>query len=176
MLTQKLLKELLHYDPETGIFTWKERSRKYFTSDWSFKTWNSMHSGKVTGNIAGKGYLQITILYISYLSHRLAWLYVYGEFPIDHTDHVNRVKHDNRIVNLRAVSCSDNLKNQKIRINNTSGCNGVHWIKSSKKWRGRISVNCKVIHLGVHEDWFEAVCARKSAERKYGFHENHGRP
>jgi len=162
MITQERLKELLHYNPDTGIFTWKEYR-------------SGVKSDGYAGCIDAKGYKRITISYILYAAHRLAWMYMNGSFPESQIDHINGIPGDNRIRNLRSVSCSENLRNQKRRILNTSGCMGVYWYKSNSKWGAGIRVNRKNIHLGLYDDWFDAVCARKSAESKFNFHENHGR-
>jgi len=118
--------------------------------------------------------VQIIINKEHYLAHRLAWLYVNGEFPPDQIDHINHVRNDNRIKNLRTVSCKENQKNKLMHKNNTSGVIGVHWYKPRMKWKAGIKVNGELNHLGYFTSLREAAKARKEAERKYGFHENHG--
>ena len=162
MITQEQLKKLLHYNPETGIFTRVV----------------SVYGSKV-GSVVGcldktTGYLRIGIEGGLYYSHRLAWMYVHGEFPLNHTDHKNGIKTDNRMVNIRSVTHKENLRNQKMRSTNKSGVNGVSWSKRDKKWHSAIMVNGKQISLHYSSDFFEAVCARFSADKKYGFHINHG--
>tara|TARA_R100001244_G_C5089428_1_gene116025 strand:- start:21 stop:518 length:498 start_codon:yes stop_codon:yes gene_type:complete len=163
MITQKQLKELLHYNPDTGIFTNRVRRSQ------------SSKIGDVAGCNSADGYLAIKISGKKYKGHRLAWLYVSGELPLNQIDHINGITSDNRIVNLRNVSHAENCKNQKLRNTNTSGITGVGWHKGNKKWLSKICVDDKIIHLGVFIDKFEAICARKSASNKYGFHQNHGR-
>lgn len=175
MINQELLKEFLHYQPETGIFTWKERSGKYFHNDGSCRWWNETHAGKEAGYLDPQGYIYIHIQSKPYLAHRLAWLYEHGRFPAEDTDHINGVKHNNWIKNIRSVSNTENRRNMKRNIRNTSGCLGVGRHKSTQKWKVTIGVSGKAVYLGLFEDWFEAVCARKSAEDKYGYHQNHGR-
>ncbi len=92
-----------------------------------------------------------------------------------HVDHINGVKTDNRWLNLRMVTPSENTKNAARSKANKSGITGVMWMPRYKKWKSYISSQKKVMALGMHEDFYEAVCTRKSAEVKYGFHENHGR-
>ena len=174
MINQEQLKELLHYDPETGIFTWRKRDRKYFKSNHYFNIWNDQFSGKKTGSMNGGGYLRTSVLGRRYKTHRLAFLYMTGEFPPDHTDHINGIRDDNRWVNLRAVSHAENGKNQRLKSNNNSGFNGVFWREDTRKWRVFISVNGKRKHLGQFIDKFEAVCCRKAAEIRYKYHPNHG--
>ena len=175
MLDQKLLKELIHYDPETGFFTWRERDRRHFKTLRSSSTWNARYAGKPAGSSNGKGYLKIGVFNGSYKSHRLAFLYIDGEFPPADTDHINGVRDDNRWVNLRAVTNSENHKNMRRYKANSSGFAGVHWVESSRKWRAIIVVNKKQKHLGCFTDKFDAIDARKDAEREYKFHPNHGK-
>ena len=180
MITQKELKELLHYDPETGVFTWLPRCINKFKSDLGMKIWNAKHAMTQAGYLSAKRngkcrYITISIANRPYQAHRLSWLYMNGEFPADQIDHINGNGLDNRFLNLRAVTCSENKKNMKIQKNNTSGCVGVRWHKCSSKWLAQVRAEGRQIHLGVFDDWFEAICARKSAENKFGFHINHGR-
>lgn len=110
----------------------------------------------------------------SYKAHRLAWLYIYGEWPSDQIDHINHIRTDNRIKNLRDASSYENSKNQSIPKNNTSGVLGVGWNKLGRKWRSNISVNGKRLHLGCFDYFIVACAVRKEAELEYEYHENHG--
>jgi len=102
MLTQSQLKEILTYNPDTGIFTWLVAS-----------------NGRIrVGDIAGttdNGYVRIMIERTKYRAHRLAWLYVHGESPKEQIDHINHIRDDNRINNLRCVSCHENFKNMTMQ-------------------------------------------------------------
>ena len=162
ILAQKELKELLHYDPDTGVFTWVASPSTI------------VKIGDITGCPDSRGYLVIGIKGKIYKSHRLAWLYMMGEWPTGEIDHINHIKNDNRWINLREVTHKENGRNQALSKNSTSGACGVHWVKRDEKWRTRIKVNGENLHLGCFFDKFEAICARKSAENKYGFHPNHG--
>lgn len=161
-LTQEYLKSILDYNPENGIFTWKFNRSKL------------AKIGCIAGTIDKRGYIVIGVNQKNYKAHRLAWLYVYGEFPPKQIDHINHDRTDNRIANLRIVSNQENQKNKTKQINNTSRVTGVGWHKASNKWCARISVNKKYIHLGLFTDINEAIAARKQAELYYGFHANHG--
>jgi hypothetical protein len=161
MLTQERLKELLAYDEETGVFTWKVQR-------------NKIPAGTVASSTHNQGYFQIGIDRKRYLAHRLAWLYVYGQMPEHEIDHINHDKADNRIANLRCVTHAENLKNASSQKNNLSGFNGVHYDKSRSKWLAHIQVDRKFKNLGRFDDFDEAVKARQAAEVLYGFHENHG--
>lgn len=160
MLTQEQLKQKLNYDPFTGLFTWK--TGKY----------SGRIAGTVVGHLPDGGYIRIKINKKSYMAHRLAWLYVYGEFPTQLLDHKNRNRIDNRISNLREASDALNSKNQSLYKNNVSGFHGV--TKHGNRWRARINVNGVKLHLGVFDTIEEAAECRKQAESKYGFYETHG--
>ena len=117
------LKELVDYDSETGIFTWKPRK-------WAY--------GAKAGTEAGwrdwKGYVIITLDRVNYRAHRLAWLYMTGEWPSQDVDHKDRNKANNRWINLREATRSQNMGNQSLRDCNTSGVKGVSWDKKTGKW------------------------------------------
>ena len=137
-----------------------------------------MKVGDRVGNIYksndGKSYYQTSINYKKYFLHRLIWLYMTGKLPSGQIDHEDGDGLNNKWLNLRDVSHSENAKNQKLRSTNKSGVCGVHWDKSRGKWSASLTYNRKDVRLGRYDDWFDAVCARKSAENKFNFHENHG--
>ena len=154
-LTAEYLRSILHYDPESGIFT-----RKVSTS-------SRAKVGDVAGCPDGGGYLQIRIQSRLYLAHRLAWLHTYGVWPKDQIDHINRNRSDNRIYNLREVTNKQNLQNAGKYSHNTSGHPGVYWHKQRSKWQVKIRHNQKLIHLGYFSILEEAIAARKAAEKLY---------
>lgn len=163
-LTQGKLKELLNYDPDTGIFTWKVRKA---------------HRVKI-GDIAGvvnkdSGYRQIRIDERLYLAHRLAWLYVHGEFPKNETDHINHKRDDNRICNLRDVTQVENFQNKTMNKANKSGFNGILWVEKDKRWCVQIGFNGRTKYLGYFKDIEDAIQCRKEANIKHGYHPNHGK-
>lgn len=154
-ISAETLRESLDYDPETGVFIWKVN-----------------HGKCVPGERAGSlnnfhGYESIGVAGRRLLSHRLAWLYVYGEWPEDQIDHINRVRSDNRITNLRLATCSENLQNTKLRLDNKSGHKGVIWFRRDSVWRAYITVNRVSQHLGYFPQINDAIAARKAAEAKY---------
>ena len=161
-LTQKELKAALYYEPLTGVFTRRTKSAR-------------MSIGDIAGYVATLGYIFIRVKHRQYYAQRLAWLYVHGVWPKDQIDHINHVKTDNRISNLREVTGQENQKNRRANKNNATGIIGVTWHKRDKRWQAQATVNNKMIHLGQFTDFFEAVCARMSSNNKYGFHANHGR-
>lgn len=162
MITQERLKELLEYNPDTGVFIWKVQAS------------NRAIIGSAAGFIHAKGYRHIGLDGREYKAHRLAWLYMYGEFPENQIDHINHKRDDNRLVNFRSVKNCVNGKNQSIPSDNTSGIIGVYWHKQGKKWKASIMVDGKHIHLGMFKEKALAALSRKAAEIKYGFHPNHG--
>jgi len=177
MLTQEVLKELLHYNPDTGIFTWKYRGRQWFKSERSCNTFNTKHAGQVTGYTTAarnKPYLIIGILGVNMLAHRLAFLYMDGVLPCEEVDHINGNGCCNIWSNIRLADKAENAKNRRIPTHNTSGVIGVCWHKATNKWIANITVDQKRKHLGVFEDICDASSARKQAEIKYKFHTNHG--
>jgi hypothetical protein len=174
-MNAEILKSLLTYDPDIGIFAWKPRDRKYFVSDHSYKVWITRFCGRNVVNPNSEGYLQIMLNKKMYSAHRLAWLYATGSWPTDKIDHINGDRADNRIINLRSVDSVENTRNKALGKNNKSGHFGVYWNKQVNKWTANIQVNGRVNHLGTYTDKNEAIAARKNGERKHGFHENHGR-
>ena len=147
MLTQEILQQHLHYNPETGIFI---RLQHY----------QSRFIGKIAGDPDEKGYLRIGLFGKSYKAHRLAFLYMTGVFPEHQCDHINGVKSDNRWENLRPATNAQNCRNRGLRANNTSGYPGVTWSKSNKKWQVSVSVDGKRYHTGYFKLKKDAVTAR----------------
>lgn len=135
MLTATQLKAELEYDPLTGVFKWRQsgRGRRKVQVGCLDKTRNRV---------------SIYVLGASYYAHQLAWLYVYGKFPIQELDHINGNGADNSISNLRLATHSQNMQNKKRPITNTSGFKGV--IKDNRgRWRATIKDGPTNRHLGV---------------------------
>lgn len=165
MLTQNELKKLLKYDKDTGIFTRISAHPK-----------QPYLIGKKAGcekvNKDGKRYIHIIIKNQSYYAHRLAFLYVKGEFPKNEVDHINGSGIDNSWKNLRDVTPLRNAKNRRLSINNKYGLSGLRL--RGGKWEVSIRPDKTYIHLGVFDNLLDAAAARKSAELKYNYHNNHG--
>jgi len=136
MLTQERLKELLHYDPKTGVFTWVDKPSR------------NMKSGVAAGGFAINGYWRIAINRRRYYAHRLAWFWMTGKWPKEQVDHINHDRADNRWTNLRVATNFENSGNTRIQTNNTSGWKGVGWDKPRKKWHAYIKIDGKTKHLG----------------------------
>jgi hypothetical protein len=148
--------ELLNYDPDTGIFTRKVRRGRCL-------------AGSEAGSLDGKGYSVIRIDGNTYKAHRLAFLVIHRYLP-EQVDHINLIKDDNRISNLRAATNQENKRNACKYSNNTSGSKGVCWHKSNGKWQANAKdANGKQIHLG----YFATVEAAAHAYDAYAM-KHHG--
>jgi hypothetical protein len=135
-LLQSELKEVLTYCPDSGVFVWN-CSRNGF-----------VRAGQVAGSMSSKGYVYISIGYKKYQAHRLAWLWMRGNFPAKEIDHINGNPSDNRWCNLRYATRAQNQQNRKRAVVNTSGLKGVSFHKQSGLWRARITAQGKRVHLG----------------------------
>lgn len=132
--------------------------------------------GTVAGSKHSGGYWQIWCNGTTVLAHRVIWEMHNGPIPSGmEIDHINRVKTDNQIENLRLVSSVVNHRNMPRNANNTSGTTGVIWDSHFGKWKAQIGVNGVMVTLGTFKHKEEAIQARKDAEAKYCFHENHGK-
>ena len=160
-LTQCEVKESLYYDSETGIFTWVSERR-------------GLCIGDKAGSLNDQGYVVIRVNKVLVRAHRLAFLYMEGEFPENQVDHINGVRDDNRWCNLRKVTVQENRLNMGKPTNNTSGQVGVMWYKAGNKWHSQIAIGKNKIHLGYYDSFEEAIAARKAAEVAYNFSDEHG--
>lgn len=155
-ITQDLIKHRFSYDPETGVFIHRN------------PTSSRCKIGEVAGNSVGSApYLYVGINYKRYAAHRLAWLYVYGEWPDAEIDHVNGNGHDNRICNLRKASPSQNQFNQKLPKNNKSGVKGLFWIERLGKWRACVAKTKDGFngYLGIYSSRDDAIEAIKRGRK-----------
>lgn len=152
MVTAKRLREVLRYDPATGIFVWLDRSE-------ASPQWRARYVGKRAGSKSGNGQ--------GYTEHRLAWLYVTGSWPESQIDHINCNRAENRFSNLREATNSENMQNSGARKNNTSGFKGVAWDKRNKKFIASIGVGGKLLYLGRFFDPRVAAQAYCAAAEKF---------
>ena len=151
-LSQERLRELLDYDLLSGVFKWK------------VSTARRIKVGDVAGSPKRFGHLQIMVDGRFYKAHRLAWLYVHGRWPVEQIDHINGMPSDNRITNLREVTCAENQQNQRSKPNKLLG---VSWHTKSNKWQARILVHGVLKHLGVFVTPKEAHVAYVAAKHEY---------
>lgn len=154
---QNQLKEMLHYCPQTGVFSWIKARQK-------------IHVGQIAGSDKGDGYRRIKIDGKNYSAHRLAWLYVHGVWPAKCVDHINRQPADNRIENLRCVDWRENAQNLSLAKNNSSGFRGVYFETKTKRWKVQLRANRKNYFLGRYENLADAANAYAQAATKYHTH------
>jgi hypothetical protein len=156
MLTAERLRELMDYDPETGVFTRRVHAGARGRG----------RAGDVAGSVDDKGYIRIVVDGRRRLAHRLAWLYVTGEWPAEQIDHISGVRDDNRMCNLREATHAENCRNAKRRSGRT-GFKGV--VPRGNRYIARIKKGGRCIHLGTFETPEAAHAAyRLGAVEHYG--------
>ena len=144
MITQTDLHQLLKYNPTTGQFVWAVSRRSRYGQ-----------KGSPAGNLHSSGYIHIRVSGQLYKAHRVAWCYVHGYWPAEQIDHINRVRHDNRIANLRLATPVENSRNRGL-INPHPG---VTWDAVRNKWRVQRRVNGKVVSAGRYDTKEAAIAA-----------------
>lgn len=181
MIPIDTLRQLLRCDPATGKLFWLPRPPELFeatqgrTNAHKAHNWNVVWAGReALAHINEQGYKVGSIFRRRQKAHRVIWALVHSEWPAEHIDHINGVRSDNRIENLRVVTNAENTRNRRLPVTNTSGAIGVHWHKRKKSWQAVICGDGSRRHLGGFENFEEAVAARKDAEARFGFHANHG--
>lgn len=156
---------LFTYDRETGVLYWRIRVNNNTRRDYVVGS-----SKRVTD-----GYRQVKVKGKIYMTHRVIMVLCFGHIPENaEIDHINHVRDDNRLANLRFVTRTDNRRNQSISSKNTSGVTGVYFSKARKKYIVQIKVNQELIYLGTFETLEEAA-ARAEANLKFKFNNNHGK-
>lgn len=155
MITAEYLRDVVVYCAETGVFTWKRA--------FCFK----VVVGKRAGSLSTAGYRYIAINGRRYLAHRLAWLYMTGEWPEMMIDHIDRNPDNNAWKNLRAANKAENAINSKMNKKNRSGFKGVSWHSKGQKWQAAVKVYGKSVFLGLFEDASEAGEAYRHAVEKH---------
>lgn len=135
LVSPEFIREYLDYDPETGVLTRRKRQP-------------GCSPGQVAGHRDKYGYLNLNLKCRLYYAHRVAWAHFYGKWPDNILDHINCDRADNRIVNLREATVSQNKANSKVSTRNTSGAKGVYWNKRENKWIARIRHGGRDVFLG----------------------------
>lgn len=154
-----------------------EQARDLFYFDGSVLrnrvTRNKAKAGQPAGSVGAEGYVRVRVGHYKFRAHRIVWLITYGSWPKGQIDHINGVRDDNRLENLRDVTALDNQRNAKIRVDNKSGVTGVEF--ENGFWIARIKINGKKYRLGRFRTKEAASFARRAAEARIGFHPNHGK-
>lgn len=145
MLSHENISAIINYDPQTGIFVWKERLGVH-------KSWNTKYAGKIAGNPDAYGYLTLPFERKAYKAHRVAWMFITGFMPSSdiEVDHINGDRADNRACNLRLANNRQNAVNAKLRSDNKSGVKGVS--KRNNRWVVQIADHGVKRHLGNYDD------------------------
>lgn len=151
-MDQETLKAVIHYDPETGIFT-------------------NLKNGKKMGGINANGYVIVCVKRKGYRAHRLAFLYMEGNLPPDQVDHINGIRADNRWKNLRHATSAENAKNQCRHSHCPRSIMGLQYKHQHKNWRVFLGSRT----LGERASLLDACALRKSAEIRHGYHSGHGK-
>jgi hypothetical protein len=157
------IEDLLDYNPDTGELIWKVNRGRM------------ARVGKVAGTASMTGHRQVIVMNKRLKAHRIAWYLHHGEWPDGQIDHINGIRDDNRIENLRVTDARGNCMNRCVRKGNVSGILGVNYRPNENKYCAHITYKGKTFHLGYFNDKFEAARARALANLHFGFHPNHGR-
>ena len=172
LITPSLLRELIRYEPDTGRFYWRERAGKWFKSAGTAFLWNNDNAGREVFKTEKQGYRTQEVLGSKVLAHRAAWAIQFGVWPSGSMDHINGVKYDNRLKNLREADAKLNARNAVLPISNTSGKVGVTVSES-----GRFAARVCNKHVGTYDTLDEAAAARAEAQKQVGgFTDRHGKP
>ena len=157
---------LFTYDRETGVLYWRIRNRTTTRHKYVAGTYGGAKDGYRRVGIKGKIYLE----------HRIIMMLCFGHIPENaEIDHINHVRNDNRLVNLRFVTHGENMRNKSVSSKSTTGVTGVSFLKARKKYIAQIGVNRKLMYLGMFETLEEAAAARAEANLKFNFNNNHGK-
>lgn len=177
----EFLNECFRIVEDSKLFWRDERPLEHFSSDRVRRGWTTQFGGKEAGGVCNThGYRIVGLTHNGFVVglkvHRLIWAMAHQEQPCPtlEIDHINGVKADNHVGNLRLVTKSDNLRNAKMHSHNTSGVNGVYWDKSRGQWLAQIKIDGRKKHLGRFDTIEEAAAARKAANIDLGFTDRHG--
>ncbi len=161
-----VLRQLLRYEPDTGKLFWLPRGPEWFATVPSSRTWNSRYAGGEAGTVGMAGYINVRVGKHVLLGHRVAWAITYGSWPKGMLDHANGVKVDNRLVNLRQASASENGCNRPASSKNPSGLKGAYYLTRENCWTSVIKYDGRRKYLGQFKTPEEAHAAYISAARK----------
>lgn len=148
------IRDCINLNKDTGELTWKYRVN------------NAVEVGRPIGTAHNKGYKFFRLNKTFYFNHRVVWYLAYGGWPKGEIDHINGIKDDNRLINLRDVTHRQNMLNKKSEQVSTSNYKGVHWHKNNKKWRATLWNGSSKIHLGVFNCEMSAALAYDHAAKE----------
>lgn len=149
----ELYRSLLSYEPESGRLSWLVNRT------------GGIKEGMTAGSIDGDGYVSVSVMGKTRAAHRVCWALFYGELPAVHIDHINGVRTDNRIINLRSCNRHENQQNRRKTVGLSSKYLGVYSLKSGK-WQAQIAINRKTKHLGTFQTQEEAYSAYLEAKKQ----------
>jgi len=162
---------------DSGELRWRARGLDTIKSKQGVNAWNAKYAGELAGTIDERGYVRVSVRKRLLYAHQVAWVLRNGPIPPGMViDHINHDRADNSAANLRLVSPRTNGHNMRLKSNNTSGVCGVTRAHRKGAWSATITIDRRSIHLGSFSSIEEAASARAVANKKYGFHENHGMP
>jgi HNH endonuclease len=154
ILTQEKLKTLLQYDPDTGVLIWRTKPSR------------GVKAGRIAGTPTSEGYIALQINKQKMYAHRAIWLYVHGVWPSEEIDHINRIRNDNRLCNLRLANRLENSHNTRKHDKSLLGHKGVAWHNRNKKWQVQMRFCGKSYYVGQFLNLQDAIQARLQAETK----------
>ncbi len=160
----EFLQACFAYNPDTGVLTWKHRPREHFARKKYYLRWNTVYEKTIAGSVYKNGCRYIHINSLLYISHRIIWKIMTGKDPASTIDHKNGNRGDNRWVNLRPASLSEQNWNTSVRKDNSSGCRGVSY---DGKWVARIMIKRRSHYLGSFDNKLEASAAYQVAAKKW---------
>ena len=165
--TQEYLLECFKYEPETGLLYWRERPLYHFDNiGWKMNSFNNRKANTVVSEIHND-YIYVAIDSVRYRVHRVIWKLYHGTEPGETIDHINGIRNDNRICNLRLASFLENSQNVvNLKKNNKSGYVGVCWHEKAGKWRATFSYKGDTVHLGLFDTAYEAHLVREAKARE----------
>lgn len=166
-VTPDMLRSLLRYDPDAGKLYWRPRPMSLFPGTAAGGSWNAKWAGKEAfTSLDRHGYLRGSVFKRNYRAHRVAWAVAHGRWPAADVDHINGVRADNRLLNLREATRAENLRNSGSRAGSSSQYVGVWWCKKYGTWRVGITVGRVSKHIGYFASEVDAARAYDDAARR----------